>query len=161
MKKLQILLLLILFSLPSSAQTSLGPGMAYSTEIEALTLQYRFTLIFSEDWGGAADANLYLDGEEGLSIWDVNVNGYYFLDPDPNPGEALVFGLGGLNLTSIEVDDNLKRFQNLSSYELGINVGGGALFPVMDNFDLLGEAKYVLGDFDRLVLSLIVQFPIR
>ncbi len=142
--------------------TKLGVGLAYSSEVEAIGLHAGATFRVSEQLGIAPSINYYFAEEEAPYFFDtflaLNVDGHFMLVTDP---EYHVYALGGLNLTSIGYGEDFpgdEEFQD-SETELGLNLGLGGEYH-LENFSLFADLKYVISDFDRVVLAAGVRFPI-
>lgn len=126
-----------------------GGGLAYGTEIEAIGVQGSAVYGFTEELRGAADVTIYFpDSQEGVdnSFWAINANVHYlFMAEDASS----FYGLGGINYATQEVSGGGMSFSNS---EAGLNLGGGAEFGLEFGVIYL-EGKYVISDFDQLVLS--------
>ncbi|MCE7925980.1 MAG: hypothetical protein DYG98_23265 [Haliscomenobacteraceae bacterium CHB4] len=143
----------------AQAQLSVGGGISYGSEVEAVGIQPRVIYTISGPWRAAADFNFYLDGKEKVTYWDLNLNGHYAF----HEGDAVTaYALAGLNFFHAEVDtgSSLPGFEDVSDTETGLNIGAGVQLPLGRLSGLL-EARYVLGDYDQLVLSACVLFPIN
>lgn len=64
-----------------------------------------------------------------------------------------MYGLAGLNITTVS-----PAFTDDSETEAGINVGIGTEY-YLDFLSIYGELKYVLSDFDQLVLGAGARIP--
>lgn len=147
------LLLLAGFQFAANAQFLLGGGVGYGTEVEAISIQPRAVYTITGPWRAGADFNLYLDGDEGVSYWDLNLNGHYVFH-DTEGFKA--YALAGINFLHVKVDFGLVEG---SDTETGLNIGAGAQLPIGPLNGLL-EARYVIGDADQLVISATVLFPL-
>ncbi|MCB9081659.1 MAG: outer membrane beta-barrel protein [Lewinellaceae bacterium] len=132
----------------SFAQLSVGAGLAYGTGVEELGIQVRGIYGFNDTWRGGADFIYYLDGAEGVSFWEFNVNGHYIF---ADSGQLKTYAFAGLNFTHVTVD--LGQFGSAGNTDTGVNLGAGAQLKLSDKISGLGEVKYVLGGGDQLVLS--------
>lgn len=142
----------------AQAQLSVGAGVSYGSEVEAVGIQPRVVYAISGPWRAAADFNFYLDGKEKVTYWDLNLNGQYAF----HESDALTaYALAGLNFFHAEVDtgSSLPGFEDVSETETGLNLGAGIQLPLGRLSGLL-EARYVLGDYDQLVLSACILIPI-
>ncbi|MFH5832435.1 outer membrane beta-barrel protein [Halalkalibaculum sp. DA3122] len=114
----------------------------------------------NEEFRAGADLGFYFPHEENgfkQTVWELNFNGNYIFHSEE---ELLLYGLGGLNITSISFDQSSQGFTaSGSDSEVGLNLGGGLEYGL--NFgDLFAELKYVLSDADQLVLGAGVRFGI-
>ncbi len=124
------------------------------TEIEAIGVQVNGVYGFTDEIRGAADFTFFFPDQPSggdYTFWTLNANVHYLFMSEENTN---VYGLGGLNYASQEVSGG--GFSTSSS-EVGLNLGGGAEFGV-DFGDIFVEAKYVISDFDQLVLGAGLRF---
>lgn len=131
----------------------LGGGLLFGSEVESVGLQVNGVYRFNEQWAGEADLGFYFPGDDtGLdSFWEINGNAQYLFAVEQ---DYHFYGLGGLNVSTAE-----NVLGNTNS-ELGINIGAGGEYK-LQNFSLYGELKYVIGDFDQIVLGAGVRFPLN
>ncbi|MEX0778347.1 MAG: hypothetical protein WD491_11495 [Balneolales bacterium] len=167
--KLNISLALILLAFglmaatEANAQIKAGGGLAYGTNIERLGIQangyytipaneqiragLEYTYFFPESYDG---------GSSRFSEFNINGN-YLFYEED----EISAYALGGINhsTSSVNVDGN-EFFGGMSTSgsSTGLNIGGGAEY-LADFGSLYGELKFVISDFDQLVLSVGTRIP--
>lgn len=142
-----------------------GLGLSYGTEAEALGLHIRGDVGITDTWGGALKINKFFNpdfGQGDLSgisdikvvYWDMNFDAHYFALV--NDG-LTVYPLAGLNITTAGIKSslNIPFVGNISETEtkVGLNIGGGVQFLVADAISVGGELKYVLSDFDQLVIT--------
>lgn len=130
-----------------------GGGLAYGTDIEAIGIQAGAVYGFDEDFRGAADIIIFFPEDQNNtdhSFWTVNANVHYLLITED---ASAVYGLGGINYAT----QNFSNGTSVTNSEVGLNLGGGAEFGV-DFGVIYLEAKYVISDFDQLVLSGGVRF---
>ena len=142
----------------ADAQLQAGGGISYGTEAEAVGIQPRIVYTISEPWRAGADFNYFLDGDEGISYWDLNLNGHYVFYTSE---KLSAYALAGLNFFHVSVDNNpsIPGFEDVSDTDTGLNLGAGLQLPLGRLSGLL-EARYVLGDADQLVISACVMFPL-
>ncbi|NGP76498.1 porin family protein [Balneolaceae bacterium YR4-1] len=136
-----------------SGDFKLGGGLLYGTEVESVGLQVNGVYRFTEEWAGEADLGIYFPGDDtGLdSFWEINANAQYlFLLED----EFHLYGLAGLNVSTA------KNIVSDTNSELGINLGGGGEYH-LENLSIFTELKYIIGDFDQLVIGAGVRFPLN
>jgi opacity protein-like surface antigen len=150
----------------AQAQLQVGGGLAFGTEIEKLGLQITGNLPVAQEGKirAAPDLIFYLKDDFGtgdLRWWEVNLNGnYLFMEGE----EYNVYALAGINIANVnfDFDVNIPGVPGVgfdqSSTELGLNIGGGIEYGVPFG-NLYGEAKYILSDFDQLVISAGVRIP--
>lgn len=123
-----------------------GVGLLYGSEIEELGIQANLNYPVLQNVELAPDISIYFaDDESGIdNYWALNLNGHYFLSSQDMYN---VYGLAGLNIATVG-----NSFTDNSETEVGINVGIGSEY-YMDAFSIFGELKYVLSDFDQLVIG--------
>jgi outer membrane protein X len=140
----------------AQSDLNIGGGLAYGTEIEAIGVQAGAVLGFNENLRGAGDIAIYFpDSPSGVdnSFWAINANVHYLFMAEE---ATTVYGLGGLNYATSKTSGSGMSFSNS---EAGLNLGGGAEFGVGFGAIYL-EAKYVVSDFDQLVLGGGVRFAL-
>lgn len=139
-------------------------GLGFATEIESLGFQGGATYLITEEIRGAADIIIYLPGDQGAGIVDVNwfefnANGHYLFQDEE---DLELFVLGGLNFTRVSVDFPENDFfggGSVSDTELGLNAGAGLGYNIGFG-DLYVELKYVISSADHLAATAGVRFPI-
>ena len=139
-----------------------GGGLIFGTEIESLGLKADGVYHINEQFSGQADISFFFPNEIGPGVdqtmWAINLNGQYRFDLEDAP--VNVYGLAGLNFATISVDfSNQFGSGSTSSTEVGLNLGGGAEYP-LDFGNIFSELKYTISDFDKLVLAAGVRIPI-
>jgi len=71
-----------------------------------------------------------------------------------------VYGIGGINFSFIEIEGKGAFSSSADDTEVGLNLGNGAEFDVSFG-KVYGELKYIISDFDQLVLDAGVRIPIN
>jgi len=165
MKKLLIIVSIFGFSLlwhqsalAQAGQIKLGAGLLYGTEVEGIGIQGNGLYEITPEIDIAASVNIFFPGESDTdpdSWWSVNGDVHYNVYSSDQLSK--LYGLAGLNITTISVD---TPFGSADEGEIGLNLGVGASFDV--NFgSIFGEIKYVISDFDQLVVGAGVRFPLN
>jgi len=99
-------------------------------------------------------------GSVKTNAFELNGNlNYTFIDEN----DIVFYGIGGLNFTNYSVKFDLTGIPggadySASSGNIGLNLGAGANFDIGKNFLPFGEIKYIIGNFDRLVLAAGIKF---
>lgn len=171
MKFVKKLVLVTIFGLSATgafAQFSVAGGLSFGTEIENLGLFARGAYDITDQIRGNATLNFFFGesaGESGIaevktSLWTINLDGHYlFLEDNVN-----VYGLAGINLSNVRVkfEDGTGIIGDFTetNTEFGLNVGGGVEFP-LETIRPFAEVKYVISDFDQLVIMAGVRYPIN
>ncbi len=151
MKNLILTLLLVTaISIASQAQSNVGVGLAYGSEIESAGIGVNGEFAASSEIN-ISPSFIYYFGKNNVSMWELNGNINYIFSEN----SATVYGIAGLNLTGIKFDGGG------SDSELGLNLGIGANFDAGKSFTPFAEAKYVLGNYDQLSLFGGVRFPLN
>lgn len=156
MKKILIIASLCLIAglSDSFAQSRLGANFAYGTDIEEFGIGINGEFFLKSDLAIAPGFNYYFT-EDPITFWEMNANvNYYFV----SSGSAALYGLGGINLSTVSVDLP-EPFDN-SSTELGLNLGIGANFDINSTILPYTQLRLVLGDNSQAVLSFGVKFGI-
>lgn len=160
MKKLLLTALLafgLLFATQTSlqAQTKIGAGLVYGEAAESAGINLNATFRVSPQIEFAPKLNIYFPEEDDTGLdgfWTANIDGHYIFAAET---EYHLYGLGGLNIASAEIAGIDE-----SESELGINLGVGGEYH-LEQFSLFSELKYVIGDFDQVVLGVGARFPLN
>ena len=138
----------------ATAQISVGGGLAYGENIEEIGLKLDGIYVINEEFRAGADI-IYYFTEDGITFWELNLNGnYLFVEEE----DLVVYALGGLNYARQSFD--IDGMNNPSNSEIGLNIGAGLEYD-LDFAKLTPEIKYALSDFDQLVFSVGLRFPIN
>ncbi|MEM7107403.1 MAG: outer membrane beta-barrel protein [Bacteroidota bacterium] len=157
MKKITLLIVFVLCSVAYvNAQSRIGGGFAYGTEIEEFGIQVNGEFFLKSDLAIAPDFN-YFFAEDPVSFWTINADVHYYFSES---GAVSLYGLGGFNLATISVDSDLAGSDN-SSTEFGVNLGIGANFDINAAITPFTQLKFVISDFDQAVLAFGVRFPLN
>lgn len=154
-----------LYAQGESGDVSIGGGLGFATEIESLGFQIGGTYQINEEFRGAADIIIYLPGDQGGGVVDVNwfefnANAHYLFQ---NEEDLMLYALGGLNFTRVSIDFPQNEFfggGNVSDTETGLNLGAGLEYNVGFG-NLYAEAKYVISSADHLAVTGGVRIPIN
>ncbi len=166
MKRVLLLLVFVVGLISfSNAQTMVGGGLAYGTEVDDPGIFVDGEFFLKNELALSPDFIFYFwDDPVGLSrsFWELNFNlNYYFIEDGP----AEVYGIGGLNLSTARVkyDSGVPVIggETDTNSELGINLGVGANFDINASVTPFGEFKFTIGDFDQAVLMFGLKFPLR
>ncbi|MEM8569095.1 MAG: outer membrane beta-barrel protein [Bacteroidota bacterium] len=155
MKKTILSIILCLFSVAFvQAQSRIGGGFAYGTEIEEFGIQVNGEFFLKDDLAIAPDFN-YFFAEDPLNFWTINADVHYYFSES---GAVSLYGVGGFNLATISVDSNLD---DDSRTEFGVNLGIGANFDINSSVTPFTQLKFVLSDFDQAVLAFGIRFDLN
>ena len=89
----------------------------------------------------------YLDGIEGLSFWSIDFDANYNIGGSESVAPYL---LAGISVFNAGVD--LGPFGSASASDVGVSLGGGALFPV-SSFNIFGEGRLRIAGGTDIVLT--------
>ncbi len=148
----------------SFAQTKLGGGLAYGSEIENVGINVHGEYFFNEQWSGEVGFVYFLPknivGDLNLKWFEINTNAHYYFDVD----NVEPYAIGGLNIAIVS-SDFVNPFtgeqSSVSNTEVGLNIGGGVSFDIGSAVKPFGELRYVLGDADQLVIGGGVRFNLN
>ncbi len=160
----------------TNAQTTVGGGIAYGTEIENmgidLTGQYfvkdniaiegSFTYYLPKDFGDGSSA---LGDDYKIKWYEINANANYYFKM---PGKTKAYALAGLNMSFLSVPTfdfgsifgGGSGVKNETNSEIGLNIGAGADFDLGKNFTPFAQLKYVISDADQLQILAGVRFTL-
>lgn len=130
-----------------------GAGLIYETEIEEAGINLNAEYLFTEKISVAPSYSIFFTPDP-VSFNVFNIDGrYYFLS-----GSAQVYGLLGFaNATS-----KIEFFgSKLKSSDSGLNIGGGAVFPLNDTFGINAQLKYSTPGDGQLVLQGGIVYTIK
>ena len=145
------ILTVLLFSAPASAQTQLGFGIAYGSDIEegAITLKGNFAI--SGKVSLSPDFTYYfVDGNRRFSTLNGNFHWNFKVG-----NNLVLYPLVGAQFSFY------RRFEEADTdTDLGINVGGGGMTALTENMLLYFELSGALADDpgDQTVLAVGVLF---
>ena len=144
-------------ALPSPAEVGWGGGLGWGTDYSTPTLQARMVWYAGRRWGLSVDMAKYLEFRPGLGLYEANAHLRYRVAPRTR-GQAYV--LAGPHLQMLRV----RRFwapivADTGGWwrHVGLNGGGGyerRLPWKSGRWWWFGEARYVLGDADQVMLSM-------
>lgn len=162
MKNIFLICSLIAFSQITYAQLSVGGSLAFGSEIENIGISAKGNYLITDTWEGSAGFTFFLpkgSSAANLTLWTVNFDGHYLKNLND---KFSIYPLAGLNISTFSLDIDLGPFGNdkARNTEIGLNLGGGVLVNISEKMNGFAEAKYVLSDFDQLVLNVGVLFGI-
>lgn len=158
------------FSTTANAQeidTRLGVMLAYGTEIENIGIGANAEFGIADNLSISPSLIYYFPKTEGpikVNWFEVNGNAnYYFV----NDGEFHVYGLAGLNYSSVKAKYDGAGYEELpgsysaSDGRFGLNLGAGANMYISNSGIMpFAELKYVIIDDGQLVIAAGVKFNI-
>ncbi len=143
-----------------------GGGLLFGSKIESLGLGANGQYFITDNLAGQVGLNFFFPKKESISVvevkssvWTINLNANYYFDI---ANETIrPYALGGINIsnatvkTSSDFDGLEEEFgfeRSVSDTDFGINLGGGADFYVSEMIIPFAQMKYVISDFDQLVI---------
>jgi opacity protein-like surface antigen len=153
MKKLLFTLLFAMGLFVAQAQIQVGVGLGYGLDNEEAGLNLRAGYHFDENWRLMGDYMTYFIEGDGVSYNEININANYAFGSET----IRPYGLAGLNITTVKID---FLGSSISNSEFGLNLGGGLQYFVAEKVAVYGEARYVVSEFDQLVIGagVVIQF---
>jgi len=150
-KLLQIFAILFLVGVTKIwAQTRVGAGLVYGTEIESLGINANSQFFVRKDIAIAPDIVYFLTNDLGGGLernwFDINLNGHYYFEGR----EVQPYVLIGLNYVINSVDSNFRSDNNT---DIGMNIGGGANILIGGNLIPFAEMRFVIGNAKQVVFG--------
>ncbi|MBF6608816.1 MAG: outer membrane beta-barrel protein [Flavobacterium sp.] len=150
------------FYASAQQETRLGGFLAFGSEIESAGFGVNAEFPIMDKLTIAPGFIYYLPNDHTYvktTIFEINGNAnYYFMEHEIFG----FYGLAGINYTSVKVkvDDFGFGIGGASSSEgkIGLNIGGGTNFNLGKKWLPFAEIKYVVSDYDQLVLLAGVKF---
>jgi len=160
--------IVLVVALPSMAQQGemkLGAGLAYGSEIKSIGIGAKFHYGINDQIRLAPGFVFFLpktDAGVKQTLWNLDLDGNYVFMENNN---FMVHGIAGVNIAGYKMtweNDMLEEYGmgsvDVSETKFGLNIGAGFLYPFSDNMHLLVEGKYVISDFDQVVISAGLMF---
>lgn len=138
---------------------TVGPGLAYGTDIETLGIKVDGYYAINEEFRAGLDLTYFLPESNGgadVNYFGFNINGHYIFYRED---KLTAYGLAGINILRVNVD--VGGFSSSDS-ETGLNLGAG-VESAQSFGDLFGELKLagLGGNADQLVIGAGVRFAIN
>jgi opacity protein-like surface antigen len=143
----------------TDSKAKVGVGILYGDEPEAVGLQITGTYRINQHVEFAPDVSIYFPGGNNTiyhSYWGINLNGHYIFVDNPNFD---IYGLAGLNITSVKEVIPIENYEEYHHTKLGINIGLGSEYH-FQHFSLYGELKYIVSDLGQVVIGVGARVPI-
>ena len=173
MKKLLIASSLFLLFFTSNAQIDkIAGGLAFSSGVDFNSNSTGNPGIYAKAYVGVVkrlhlvpSIVIFTPGEAGSTFTsDIRKNYMFQGDLDVQYGlfredMLKLIGFAGLNMTGIisKVDEN-TTLENVSKANPGLNLGAAVEMNVDNSFDAVLSAKYIVSEFDQLIISLGVIY---
>ena len=160
MKKLFALTLLLASFITvqdTFAQIKAGGGLVFGSEISQLGIDVRGEYYIDENWVVVPNFNFFFSDKETISVLEIkttlttlNFDGHYLFPLDGDQFD--VYPLAGINFSIVSVKDDFSGLDD-SETKVGLNLGGGGQYEINDLLTAFAEIKYVISDFDQLVIG--------
>lgn len=142
---------------PVEGEQSIGGGIIYGSEIEKLGLQLMYYYFMTTSIALGGDISFFFPEKTEFigssftqTLITLNVVAHYVLYTSVI---MRAYALAGLNYALFRFKSEGEGFSGSdSSSELGLNIGGGIEYALASGFLFL-ELKYILSEFDQLVLA--------
>lgn len=171
MKKLQLVLITIIFSLSVQAvyaqnlqdDVYIGMGASYGENIDVLGAQFNLAFAVTDNFRVATDFTHFFtyelstdDGDYEQKMFEFNFNAHAFVI---NAENASIYVLAGLNYNRFENEANNLDVLGLERRDskIGANLGGGLEF-IMSQFGIFVEPKISLGGSDQFNITAGFRF---
>ncbi len=142
-----------LFASASFGQLKFGGGLSYGTEAENIGINIRGDYSINDKIAIVPGFTYFLPKDD-VTFWEFNADCHYSFN-------EMFYGLGGLNYTHFKYEMPSGSLfgvafegEDITDSAIGLNVGAGAKL----GSKFFGEAKYVLSDYDQLVLTVGILF---
>ncbi len=147
------------------AQTTIGAGIGYGTEIESVGVMVNGQFFISDQLAISPDFTYYFPKKitDGFNFkwYEINANVNYYFNTE---GSTKFYGLGGLNFSIVSIPSidfgGFGTIGGASSSKIGLNLGGGVDFKLEGNITPFAQLKYTLSSFDQLVIVAGIRFKI-
>lgn len=149
-KGILILIFGLLAASAVTAQSRIGGGLVYGTEIEELGINLNGEFFLKNSLAISPEFNYFFVEGDG-SFWTLNGDGHFYLN---RSSQASLYALAGLNLATRSFGDN-------SNTELGVNLGLGANLELGGSVTPFAQFKYIFSEFDQAVLSFGIRFDLN
>ncbi|MCA6078852.1 outer membrane beta-barrel protein [Fulvivirga sedimenti] len=159
MKRILLTVAVVLsLALAGQAQTRLGAGLAWGSEVDDLGLGINGEFFVKNNISISPGFIFYFEDNGGFQDrdwWELNINGNFYFATE---GVVDFYGIGGINLTTRSIKSQGERDGDT---ELGINLGIGANFNTNGAILPYTELKYIAGNYDQAVLFFGIKFPLN
>lgn len=160
MKK-TILLSAFVFALALASQAQdldLKAGLTFPATSEKLGLNVGAKYGITPEIDAEAALSLFAPtkvGDSKFNIWMLDLNGHYNFEVQDG---FIAYPLAGLNFTGATSKVGDTRAGNT---ELGLNIGGGAMYQISDPLKVFLDLRYVLGNADQAIIGFGVYYALN
>lgn len=130
-------------NLGDAAEWTIGSQTVYGTKDNRLGVGIHFKTQYLDSWRTGVSGNYYFK-KDGISCYDVNLEGNYIFDLSD---KVRLYPLAGGRVAFWHADDveaDAWRFErdDKAHYQIGINLGGGIDYLLGDHWVVNAELKY-------------------
>lgn len=160
------IIIALFFTHKTNAQTIIGGGIAYGTEIESIGVNATGQFFIQENIAIAPSFTYYLPktiaGDFSLKWYEINADvNYYFEIPD---SKIKFYGLAGLNLSFVSIPSfNFGGFgisDSNTNSEFGFNIGAGADFNIDKKITPFAQLKYTISSVNQLAIMAGIRYEL-
>ncbi|MEM1123375.1 MAG: hypothetical protein AAGJ18_23240 [Bacteroidota bacterium] len=147
MKKIVLGIACFLIGLTTvAAQFSVEAGLTFQTKVDKAGIQVKGLYDVTETITGAVGLNfIFSENAPGVktSLTEFNIDGHYALI---NNDQFTFYPLAGLNITRSKVtfDGGTIGGFSGSASTVGLNLGGGILFPISEAISIVAEGRAII-----------------
>jgi len=163
-----------IFAQHYSRPVQLKAGLAFGSEIKNAGINVAGSFHFTDQIRGAPGFTYFFPktentsyGEQTTYLWEVNLDGQYLI---MIPEKSFHFyGLAGLNFSSVRnkgvtsdpIDPSEDYYFEKRAYNFGVNGGLGFEFSFSKIVSGIIDIKYVISEYDQIVVRLGVGVRIK
>jgi hypothetical protein len=146
----------------TQAQVRVGPFLGYGDGLGLWGLGAYSEIVFSEKASLSPIFTQYfpknLEGIPRRSMWEVNLNGNYYL---VRGDVGYLYGLAGFNYTNIKIRTRTALTEEVElDPNFGLNIGLGTMFRINDLLLPFAEGKYTVGGYSQWGVIFGVKFQL-
>ncbi len=165
------LMAVMMFSQKAKAQTTIGAGLVYGTQIKSAGINAVGQFFVKDNIAIAPSFTYYfpkkLVGDFSLKWYEINADVNYYFNAG---GNIKPYGLGGINVSIVSIPT--FNFGGLfggggvgsgstSVSRFGINLGGGADFDMGSGVTPFAQLKYTTSYTGQLAIEAGVRFKLK
>lgn len=165
---------IVLFSTitKATAQISIGPGIAYGTEINNIGLSLNGKFEINEKFAIAPSFTYFLK-KDFVTLSSLGINANYEITKIENTG--ILYGIGGLGVTFWSIDGRgfiekeygfqipagpFSQGYDANTTEIALNLGVGLNIFAGEKMNIAPEIMYTFGDIEYLTIGTKILFDL-
>ena len=115
-----------------------GAGLAYGFDVEELGFNLGAEYFITDNISGGLNYTIFFV-EDPASFNEFNIDGRYYFSSD----KIQPFALLGIQSATTKFEGSILGVPfNIKDSEVGLNIGGGAVFPISEKFGVNTQLKY-------------------